>query len=477
MITKQTFWDKKIPTLLGLLLIIVGIGTTTYLAQIGIIPFIGASPGDNPKNIRVTNVSDTSFTVTYTTDESAVGSVSVTSGSSQQLFLDDRDNTNTPLPHFLHSITVKNLQPKTVVSFSILSGKSTYLNKDVPFTQTTGDKINQTPTSADDLPVTGKVVDSGGETPPETLLYITTDGGQTISTFTNPAGLYATPLLIRSADLSSFINFNDTSKIQLLAVGINGQQSQVIFFANSSNPVPTITLSQNYDFTQSETPIASGSALPVGFPSFGLDTTIIASESPKIDVPQQNETFVDPRPVLHGKVLPNEVVSISIHSDDKISTTVKADQYGNWTYQPPNGLSPGAHTISITSKDQNGILKTVQSVFTILESGTQVAEAATPSATLTPRPPTSTPLPPSLTPTPTKISPQLTPGASASPVLTATPTLSPTNSVVSETSVPKTSPTKEIPSAGSEYGVFGSIVGIAATFFGIAVIFFTHIPL
>jgi len=471
-IEKQTFWNKRFPTLVGVSLIVVGIILTTYLAEIGVIPIIGAAPGDNPKNIRVTNVSNSSFTVTYTTDQSVVGTVSVLNGAPSQLFIDDRDGQS-PLPHFLHTITLKNLPAKTTISYSILSGKSTYLNQSSPFTQTTADKISQSP--SDSPPITGKTVEIDGSIPPESLVYITTDGGQNISTYSNSQGLYATNLFIRSSNFSSAIQFQDKTKLQLLALGPNGRQSQVILFAKSSNPVPTITLSQNYDFTQSETPIASGSALPIGFPLFGLDTTIQASESPKIDVPQDNETFTDSMPMLHGKVLPNETVSIVIHSDEKISTSVTADQYGNWSYQPAGSLSPGIHTISITSKDQFGILKTIVKTFTILASGTQVAEAATPSATLTPGIPTNTP---TLTIAPTTaVSPTVSLSITAIPSITPQITASPSSVFLSPTTKINPSPTKAIPSAGSNYGIIGGVIGIVTTFLGLAIVLFTHISL
>ncbi|EKD86252.1 MAG: hypothetical protein ACD_37C00388G0001, partial [uncultured bacterium] len=53
---KNTIWEKRIPTLLGIFFILIGIGLTSLLVRQGII-FIGkAAPTLLPKQVSVTNV-------------------------------------------------------------------------------------------------------------------------------------------------------------------------------------------------------------------------------------------------------------------------------------------------------------------------------------------------------------------------------------------------------------------------------------
>ncbi|MEK7565500.1 MAG: hypothetical protein AAB506_00445, partial [Patescibacteria group bacterium] len=67
--------NKKIPTLFGIFLLLLAVGATVfgvttvrrYLAQ--------ASPQIIPKDVRITNITDSSFTVSYITDGSTTGSV------------------------------------------------------------------------------------------------------------------------------------------------------------------------------------------------------------------------------------------------------------------------------------------------------------------------------------------------------------------------------------------------------------------
>jgi hypothetical protein len=437
----SNFWNKRIPTLFAFLLIAVGIGVTSYLTVTGVIPFGNAAPEENPQEVRITNVTDTSFTVTYKTDASIIGSVALgTDPSFGQVALDDRDQaTGVPTQHILHSITIRNLKPLTKYFYAITSGRTTYMNRDSPFITITGPKIQSQPSP--ETPVAGSVQLLNGDKPDEALIYVNTQNGQLLSTLVKSNGIYIIPLnSMRTENLTSYIRFSPRSTLELLALG-DSSESHATLFADKRGSVPAITLSNNYDFTLDTAPLTSGSKNPIGFPAFSLDTSI--QPEPKIETPVKNQTFTDPQPVLNGKAMPNETVKIEIHSQAVISTSVTADQYGNWSYRPNIPLGAGQHTIVITTKDQNGIVKTIQQAFTIFALGTQVAEAATPSASPTV---IITPSPlPSPSPSPTQMPTQTitpTPTITISPTLTATP--SPT---ISLTITPV--PSQKIPPTGS----------------------------
>ncbi len=449
-------WDKRIPTLFGLFLIIIGIAITSYLVQIGAIPWLRAAPTENPENIRITNVSNDSFTVTYTTAANVIGTVAVNQDqniANGQVFLDDRDQaTGVPTQHMVHSITVRNLKPATQYYFGITSGQTTFLNQGSPFSQKTGAEITDQPSNED--PLSGLLLTSTGNKPTEAIVYITADGGQTVSTLVKASGIYIVPLnTIRTSDESKYLKLSSDTKFQLLAISPS-EQSHAIISATKRNPVPTITLSNDYDFTGSTTPVSSTSAAFIGFPVFSLNTSVVAT--PKINTPQPNQNFTDAQPVLSGKALPDATVEITIHSDQAISATVTADQYGNWTYRPASPLAPGQHTITITTKDQFGIMKTIQQTFNVFAPGTQVAEAATPSATIVPsKIPTNTPVP--------TVQASITPSATTSPTVITPPAATPSATSLLITSTPN----KPLPATGSNSVVTVGIVGLATTVVGI----------
>src|SRR6185312_548698 len=104
----------------------------------------------------------------------------------------------------------------------------------------------------------------------------------------------------------------------------------------------------------------------IGFPSFSTNSSLVAT--PVITTPTKDETFSDQQPQFSGKALPNQEVTIVVHSTDAISTTVTADANGTWSYRPSSPLAPGAHTISITTKNTAGILQTIEQSFTVYAS-------------------------------------------------------------------------------------------------------------
>jgi hypothetical protein len=461
----MSIWDKRMPTLLGLILIVIGIAGTSYLVQIGAIPFLHAAPPETPTNIRVTNVSDESFTVTYTTEASVIGSINLTKQDGQnQVILDDRDQASgTPTFHQVHSITAHSLKPKTDYSFTITSGTKTFQNNQTSFTITTGQTISDPPSSED--PLAGRVILPDGSPPSEALVYATTTDGQTLSAIVKATGLYVIPLnSMRTANFSSYIVFNAKTTLQLLW-STNTLTSKANILASERNPVPTVTLSNDYDFTTQTNPIASTSAIVLNFPSFALDNTVQAAPI-AITNPTKNETFTDAQPVLQGKAQPNATVSIEIHSDTAITTNVTADTNGNWKYRPTTPLAPGQHTITITTKDQFGILQTLKQTFTIFASGSQVAEAATPSATIVP--PTATPKP-QATATPT---PNIVATGTVVPTQAAQPT--PTTAQL-QLSVSPTPTTKGgLPATGNGSVITAGVMGIVTITVGVVLFIITR---
>lgn len=391
---KFSIWQQKIPTVFGLLAIVVGIFVTSYLSQNTTIFKGNASSSEEPKNVRVTNVTDSSFTVTYITDGYVIGSVIY--GSEKTTALDDRDRQNNVLPRTIHVITVKNLQPSTNYTFSILSGQTTFSQQnngnDTSFEVKTGTPISA---PADDI-TTGTLLLPDTSPAKDTIVYLKSDLSQTLSVITSSDGTYAFNLAqLRSSDLSNYLDV----KNQILNIfATSGQYSSNISFLKSQK-IPTITLSNDYDFTLSQTPIASFSAA-LGFPSM---IATPSANGPSISRPKDGEEFTDQRPQFRGTALPGSTVEITVHSDSQTTTQIVADSLGNWTYRPTSPLDPGQHTITIQTKDQFGILRKISQSFTVFAEGTQVDQSATPSATLAPTVPPPTPtniILPTVTPTP-----------------------------------------------------------------------------
>ncbi len=467
---KKSFWNKKIPTLLGLILITIGIGVTSYFIKQGVFYIIKATPTNNPQDVRITNITDSSFTVSYSTKEKVLGSLNY--GENEALnkkVLDDKDQQSGNLtPKIIHNITVRNLKPSTKYYFSITSGNETYLNNEIPYEILTGTMIKAEP--PDQEPLSGKILLPNGDAPLEAVVYATIKDAQIISTYVKNDGTYILPLnSLRTADLKSYLTLKEDMNIKLLMVGDN-YSSNVIVLRKQINPVPLVTLSKNYDFTTSFDEESTESAKFEKFPSFPAISTDRTAGEPEIITPQNNQEFSDDQPRFNGKALPNESVKIIINSDNKIETEIKADIYGNWSFRPTEPLSPGEHTISIITRDTQQILRTITNSFTVYASGSKFTDTVSPTPTIAiTQTPTITITPtiqPSITTTPTIT---ITPIPTSTPVSTITPMpttepiiiSSPTPTIVVITPIP--TPT----SPGSNSVINMGIIGIITAFVGI----------
>lgn len=374
---RNNIWNKRLPTLLGIGIIIIGIGVTSFLVRSGVIFESRATPSETPQEIRVTNITDTSFTISYATEANVVGSVSFGKDKNlSNIAIDDRDQKNTTVaPHKLHYITLRNLSPSTKYYFSITSGPTTFLDNGVPFETTTGPPIEEEPPLQQ--PIVGKVLPDSTAIDEVIVYLILQNAKSMVSTLVKPDGTYILPLnSMRTADLSSYFSIPEDATIKMLIIGPS-KQSSILLSAKQISPVPAITLSQDYDFTISSSPLASSSA-SFSFPAFSTNP---ASSGAQLLSPKKNEEFVDQQPLFKGTASPGASVKIIIHSPEELEVQVTADEKGNWIYRPKSPLSPGDHNISITTKESSGLTKTINQSFTVYASGTQVGESATPSAT------------------------------------------------------------------------------------------------
>ncbi|OGH38192.1 MAG: hypothetical protein A3B44_00880 [Candidatus Levybacteria bacterium RIFCSPLOWO2_01_FULL_38_21] len=422
---RENIWSKRIPTLLGIFLIVIGIAITSYLVKTGAILTSKAGPSETPENIRISNISSTSFTVSYKTAENVIGSVNF--GKDKKLgltALDDRDRQGSLKEHKIHYITVKNLEPSTNYYFSITSGSKDFLQKEGPFIIKTAPAIEG---SSLEKTIKGEVILPNGDKPSEAIIYLTSDNSQTISTFAINGSYFLFLNSLKTGSLTSYFIFSNETVFRIFVLGEDSLVSNAKLSVSESEEIPVITLGSDYDFTQGNLPTASQSA-SAGFPSsaFQVSTT---EKTPKINIPKNNQTFTDSQPKFSGTALPNSTVDITIRSLENIKAQVVTDIYGNWNFRPTTALSPGDHTITIVTRDVSGILRTLTQSFTVFASGSQVVESATPSAT----PVVTLTVTPTLSPTPaptvmptTSISPTAPPIATIAPILS--PVVPPGNS-------------------------------------------------
>lgn len=283
---QESIWNKRIPTLFALVLVVMGIGITAFITKKNTIFRSGAAPSEAPKNIRVTNSSDTSFTITFTTDTPTLGSISFGKDNTlRTILLDDRDQTtNTPHEYTTHSITVKNLSANTQYYFSVISGDTTYTNNGIPFNTTTGPPLSGQ--SALKQVVSGTVALPPTNNGSGILVYMQASSGEILSTLSDLQGNYHISLEnLRTSDLQQYVSLQKDDVISLTFT--DGTALSHVSTNLANNLIPTITLSQDYNFaanqgqqqTQSQ-PIAESFPLFSTLPTNSNETPVMQTATP-----------------------------------------------------------------------------------------------------------------------------------------------------------------------------------------------------
>lgn len=455
---QNTIWNRPIPRVFGIFILLSSLLTIFWLSRNVVLFGAKAALGNTPKDIQVSNITSKSLTVSYITDEAVNGTINYGPSTDLGAVAFDTRDTDSPTPRKTHYVTVDNLTPNTKYFFTIASGDSVFQNDTVAYEATTTQTVPDEQSEPPEIPISGSITLDGNITPEEAIVYLKTSDSQTLSSLLKPNGNYELKIgTLWKADLSEQISLTPKSKLNLRIIDPI-LESNISLLANEANPVPSIILSKDYDFTLGELASisSSGSAQISGFP-IPADSEV-ASTDPVILTPKTNEKFTDQQPLFQGKAPPGSDIEILIESSHEITTSVQADENGTWQFRPDTKLEPGEHKITIKALDANGILKTLTRSFTVNAQGSQFTEPS-----VEPTPTTAA----TATPTPTKALPTATPLPTTTS--TPTPTLAPTAIVIIPTGVqvtaPNTSPTPNItappiPDSGSTALIFG-ITGIS----------------
>lgn len=385
---KLSFNKFHFPTALGLLILLVAVGVGLYWVK-NKTAAPPAAAGLAPKQVRLTNVTDTGFSVSWVSDQAATGKIKLGNevNSLKDQVLDDRDQLSGETGSFeVHHLTAKNLKANTKYYFKIESGGRAFDNQGKPFEITTGPTLGNAP-AAD--PVYGTVL-SASRTPAEgVIVYVNLANAAPLSALVKSGGNWALSLsTARTTDLKSYLTYDTQATIVNLLVqgGKQGTAPAITTTAND-NPVPDITLGQSHDFRaqfkpspelEQETASASGFSLE---PLIAQSQTSTPSGEVTLENPSVNGEVINAtQPAFIGSGPPGTVLAIEIHSTDTYTGTATVNEDGDWEFTPPQGLSAGSHSITIAYLDSAGVEQTLTRNFVIAAAG----ETEVPAITATP---------------------------------------------------------------------------------------------
>ncbi|MDO8551531.1 MAG: fibronectin type III domain-containing protein [bacterium] len=437
--------EQRIPTLIGAFLLLGGLVGGVLLVQRGPLLFLKAAPEITPSEVKITNVADSSFAISWLTQKEVNGTVRIGESSSlNQTFNDDRDQaTGQSNLYSTHHITVKNLKPTTKYYFKIGSEGRLFDNSGHPYELTTAVKPSD-PLPASDI-ASGTIVTSDGKRAAGAIVYLSMVNMTPQSAIAGNDGRWAMSLSTAlSTALTNFAQYDKAAQVEEIFVqGGQGGTATAVTTTSNDNPVPDIVLGKTYDFRKSSAYDSNGnpvsppddlSPTPESTPSSKFSFTqlkppTLASESSKLTITnpvQEGEDINTSKPAFSGTGPAGKTIQILVESNNKYTASVKVDSSGEWTWTVPTDLEPGDHQITLTY-----LGKRITRSFTVLaaEESNLPAFTATPSGTITPTL--------SATATPTR-EPTATPTSSITATGTVTPT---TGTTATPTREPTATPT------------------------------------
>lgn len=435
---QKSIFKRQIPTILGLSVLVVALVAGLLFFSQGTGVFAPrATPQTTPKNIKLSNVTDNSFTVSFLTDESTPGFIKYGTEadklSSQSS--DDRDQLSGSVGSFtLHHVTVRGLQPNTTYHYTLGTGsQAQFDNQGAPFTVKTSQRAG-TPSAA--KTIYGNVLNESGGPAEGSIVYVMIDGVGEMSSLVRGSGSWAIPLSnARAADGSGYAEITDDAALTITVQGPKATQTaQITSTVAAAQPVEAIAFGDNEtrvaapvteDFTDypgedeeisndldaelasvdelgsddlsggdelettgtggteaspspsvspSPTLAASASAQPSASPSPSPTTGTI------VDLQKTTtQTVTTSQPTIKGKAVPNVVVNITVNSETQIIQQLTTNASGEFVLdisQLEKELEPGEHSVQYSYVDPTtGQTVTKTQKFMVSGTANQLAAA------------------------------------------------------------------------------------------------------
>lgn len=389
---------ERIPTIIGLVILVIGIITGVFLIKSQRIFKLGASPEEAPKDVRISNITDSSFTASWTTDKETLGFVK---WGKNLTSLDKVENDTISQKGYTHSSTIRSLNPQTEYYFKINSSSTDYDNQGTAWKIRTGSQLTE-PTK--NIIISGSVLNQNGTPAINALINFSVGGGSLLSTVTSKSGSYLMPISqTRSKNLDSYISIDESSSLIEISVnaGLDGVSTAQVY-SQSAKPAPAIILGEVNDFKNlepskdSEMPVASinvpnGEVITQSGFTVDNNLTNINSKTVTLESHSEGEIISTQDPEFFGKGPVGTEIEIQVESELQ-TDKVTVGNSGNWNWSPPVGLEEGTHIITVKWKDANGILRTLTRNFVVSasESPSFVSTpSASPKLTSTPKPTTT----------------------------------------------------------------------------------------
>ncbi|MDD2224649.1 MAG: Ig-like domain-containing protein [Candidatus Shapirobacteria bacterium] len=407
--------EKKIPTILGLIILISGVFVGIFMTNKKTGFISKASNSCKPKNSQITNITSNAASISFITESTCLSSLSINNQTIENEAVVSVDQKSK-----IHYFDINNLNVDTEYNFSFIIDGTIYKESSYKFKTA----INPSgPIPSSNL-AWGRVFTPEIKAAKKVIIFVNIPGASPLSALATSLGNWNISLAnsFNESKTGRFIPTLNTSE-EIIVIDQENQTTQITGNTSNNDPTPDIILGQN-QFSSST--VTYDTKTDIG----SLSSITPVSDSKELDIlnPKENESISTQKPDFFGTGPVNSTVKIEIHSPTVYNGEVIVNSDGSWNWSPPSDLEPGEHTI-IAKVVINGIEKVVSKTFTVLATDGNLSYSASPSAT------TSIPTP---TLTPTKTSTPTETPIILTPTLTSTPAEAPITSVSTSSSMPKT---------------------------------------
>lgn len=235
----------KIPTILGLGIILAGITAGVFLIVKDQVFFVKATPEVSLQNITVSNISESQVSISWQTTPNSKSFVAYGIKQTQEQTAFDDEDAKIPTERFLNYATIKNLAPETNFIYQIVSGK---LRSEVSTFKTAKSSTFQNGFG----PIIGTVFQ--GDNPiTDGIAFLSISGASIQSAKIKSSGNFLIPVSsMKKGDLSDTFKPNQDDIAKLTISSNEGQASVLFKIKSEGTQLPPIKLGEDLDLTNQQ---------------------------------------------------------------------------------------------------------------------------------------------------------------------------------------------------------------------------------
>jgi hypothetical protein len=370
--------EKKIPTIFGLLLLVAAVFGGVILNNRNVNPVSKASGSCEPINPQITNITYNSANISFTTSSDCLSNIS----------LDSKTYNDIKSKSKIHYFEITGMKENSPYQFTIISDGQNF-NSDSFHFQTAVKPSKSIPSS--NL-AWGRVYVSQDNPVSDAIVYLTIPGSYPLSALVTSSGNWNISLSTSfNESLTDWFTPPNNIEENLVVISPGYDQTQIVSNTSRNNPVPDIILGQN-NFSSPDSILDENTNTESLIDN---QTDLSVDKQLTISNPSDGEAISNKKPDFFGTASPNIKLTVKVESPVVYNGSVTVNDDGSWDWSPPQDLTPGEHTITVTTEDN----KTISRKFVVLAAENQPAFSASSSATTVT--PTSTPTK-TITPTITK---------------------------------------------------------------------------